>query len=328
VDAKRYQRAIEEDIEVTASYGNGIYQVNGSRGVNYLVNSQEESCTCPDWRDRKPDGGCKHIIKVRVDDEPAPSKRLSRKTSSSTESTNNKGSNNFNTDLNYSDNWKGIRQDALDRDGWECHFCGNDRDSGVSLHVHHIEPKSEGGPDTLENLITLCRDCHEKLHGWTIPDSSPCAITSSQSSSTESQITNSQSSSTSSQSRHNDHPSVSKSTDTSQRKSSKSSRQTSSNKANNATEESLLSAIIELISQPAIYGILVNSLIVVVFVEFIFEYMSVAVGNSIAVVLFIVLSAYQFAIVVSRPASEFPSIFLFSIVLFSHIFSLLGIEYE
>jgi tetratricopeptide (TPR) repeat protein len=35
------------------------------------------------------------------------------------------------------------------------------------LHVHHIIPRKDKGPDILENLILLCRKCHGKYHsGW------------------------------------------------------------------------------------------------------------------------------------------------------------------
>jgi 5-methylcytosine-specific restriction protein A len=32
------------------------------------------------------------------------------------------------------------------------------------LHYHHIIPKHQGGPDTLENLITLCSAHHKMEH--------------------------------------------------------------------------------------------------------------------------------------------------------------------
>jgi len=52
-----------------------------------------------------------------------------------------------------------IRRFVLDRDGFECMYCGNDDD----LHVHHLKPRKEGGTDEPRNLITLCSSCHGKM---------------------------------------------------------------------------------------------------------------------------------------------------------------------
>jgi len=49
-----------------------------------------------------------------------------------------------------------IRADVLDRDGHECLRCG----STENLEVHHIVPHSQGGEDKVQNLATLCHDCH------------------------------------------------------------------------------------------------------------------------------------------------------------------------
>ena len=52
---------------------------------------------------------------------------------------------------------------VLDRDSHTCQHCkGKTKDS--SLHVHHIVFRSNGGSDESENLIALCRTCHDKLH--------------------------------------------------------------------------------------------------------------------------------------------------------------------
>ena len=43
-----------------------------------------------------------------------------------------------------------------------CENCG-----AVAVDIHHIEPKGMGGSKTkdfIENLIALCRTCHEKAH--------------------------------------------------------------------------------------------------------------------------------------------------------------------
>lgn len=52
---------------------------------------------------------------------------------------------------------------VLDRDGHTCQHCkGKTKDS--RLHAHHIVFRSNGGSDEHENLITLCKICHDKLH--------------------------------------------------------------------------------------------------------------------------------------------------------------------
>jgi hypothetical protein len=52
---------------------------------------------------------------------------------------------------------------VLDRDEYVCQNCkGKSKDS--SLHVHHIIFRSNGGSDEQENLITLCKTCHDSLH--------------------------------------------------------------------------------------------------------------------------------------------------------------------
>jgi len=48
----------------------------------------------------------------------------------------------------------------LERDGWKCQRCGR-RDQ---LHIHHLIPRSQTGPDCEENLIVLCCHCHRSLH--------------------------------------------------------------------------------------------------------------------------------------------------------------------
>lgn len=52
---------------------------------------------------------------------------------------------------------------VLDRDNHTCQHCkGKTKDS--SLHVHHIVFRGNGGSDDPENLIALCKTCHDKLH--------------------------------------------------------------------------------------------------------------------------------------------------------------------
>ena len=63
--------------------------------------------------------------------------------------------------------WKEKRLHIIRRDGHHCQYCG----ATTNLEVHHkyylqypdhTRPKPWEYPDTA--LITLCRDCHQKVH--------------------------------------------------------------------------------------------------------------------------------------------------------------------
>ncbi len=61
-----------------------------------------------------------------------------------------------------------VRKEVLKRDNYECRFCGvsneqHKQDNGRSLHAHHIVKSRIGGPDDPENLIAVCRDCHDTI---------------------------------------------------------------------------------------------------------------------------------------------------------------------
>jgi hypothetical protein len=53
-----------------------------------------------------------------------------------------------------------FRAKVLWRDGYRCQHCG----SVDHLQAHHIQPRAQGGPDTPENGLTLCEECHTALH--------------------------------------------------------------------------------------------------------------------------------------------------------------------
>jgi len=53
---------------------------------------------------------------------------------------------------------RSIRNYVLWRDNYTCAICGR---KVKSPHVHHINP---GKPGTPENLVTLCRCCHQVVH--------------------------------------------------------------------------------------------------------------------------------------------------------------------
>lgn len=60
------------------------------------------------------------------------------------------------------DKYLEIRSQILLRDQFRCQECGYFK----HLEVHHIVPRSKGGSDDPNNLVTLCQRCHRKKHGF------------------------------------------------------------------------------------------------------------------------------------------------------------------
>ncbi|MBW4620612.1 MAG: HNH endonuclease [Cyanosarcina radialis HA8281-LM2] len=52
--------------------------------------------------------------------------------------------------------WQEIRAEVLRRDNKCCQVCGKP----YSGQVHHVVPRSQGGTDDFDNLMTLCGRCH------------------------------------------------------------------------------------------------------------------------------------------------------------------------
>ncbi len=50
------------------------------------------------------------------------------------------------------------RRAVFARDRHRCQYCGSDR----HLTVDHVVPRSKGGPDTWENVVTSCAPCNRK----------------------------------------------------------------------------------------------------------------------------------------------------------------------
>ncbi|MES3161476.1 MAG: helix-turn-helix domain-containing protein [Halorubrum sp.] len=72
----------------------------------------------------------------------------------------------------YGDNWAKQRRKALQRDDYECQRCGITQSehrnrTDIGLDVHHKTPirtfQSTDDANTLENLVTLCRSCHDTI---------------------------------------------------------------------------------------------------------------------------------------------------------------------
>lgn len=60
-----------------------------------------------------------------------------------------------------------IKKATLERDGYKCRCCGIGGALYLSILVfHHLVPVFAGGPDTVDNGLTLCSNCHLMLHNY------------------------------------------------------------------------------------------------------------------------------------------------------------------
>lgn len=60
------------------------------------------------------------------------------------------------------------RRNLMLRDEFQCQYCAK-RPNLRELNIDHILPRSRGGPDTWENLVTACRSCNLRK-GWRTPE--------------------------------------------------------------------------------------------------------------------------------------------------------------
>lgn len=58
----------------------------------------------------------------------------------------------------------GVKVNLYKRQKGYCPLCDQELDNGEQLHVHHIQPKAEGGDNKLANLRLLHANCHRQLH--------------------------------------------------------------------------------------------------------------------------------------------------------------------
>ena len=59
------------------------------------------------------------------------------------------------------------RRNVFHRDGHTCQYCG---DGGDSLTLDHVLPRSRGGGDTWDNMVTACVRCNVKKGSRTPPE--------------------------------------------------------------------------------------------------------------------------------------------------------------
>ncbi len=60
------------------------------------------------------------------------------------------------------------RKNLMLRDSHQCQYCGK-RPPIRDLNIDHVLPRSRGGDDTWENLVTACRVCNLRK-GWKTPE--------------------------------------------------------------------------------------------------------------------------------------------------------------
>ena len=73
-------------------------------------------------------------------------------------------------DGQYPPDWDARRRAVYQRDNYTCQQCGHRSgphagSNGVVLHAHHHVSLSQGGWNHLRNLVTVCQNCHDQIHG-------------------------------------------------------------------------------------------------------------------------------------------------------------------
>lgn len=53
------------------------------------------------------------------------------------------------------------KREIFSKRGATCHICKGSKD----ITMHHLLPRAFGGGTEIDNLIPLCRDCHDEVHG-------------------------------------------------------------------------------------------------------------------------------------------------------------------
>lgn len=60
--------------------------------------------------------------------------------------------------------WHEVRRVVLKRDRDTCRICRHAK----AIDVHHVLFRSLGGKDEARNLISVCKRCHEDIHGHVV----------------------------------------------------------------------------------------------------------------------------------------------------------------
>lgn len=57
-----------------------------------------------------------------------------------------------------------LRPVVFRRDGYRCAAIVAPLCTGRAEHAHHLWPTEAGGPDDVENLLSVCSRCHDWIH--------------------------------------------------------------------------------------------------------------------------------------------------------------------
>lgn len=63
----------------------------------------------------------------------------------------------------YGYRWEKIRNKYI-REHPLCERCLSEGRSTLAVEVHHIKPIKKGGDHTVNNLMSVCKSCHNKIH--------------------------------------------------------------------------------------------------------------------------------------------------------------------
>lgn len=63
-----------------------------------------------------------------------------------------------------------VKLAILNRDNYTCQICG---EKDTRLEIHHIQYRSKGGSNRMDNLVTLCQECHGKIHSGELDFNKP-----------------------------------------------------------------------------------------------------------------------------------------------------------
>jgi len=56
--------------------------------------------------------------------------------------------------------FRALRLRVFERDGFICRYCGRKLKGPSSAHLDHVHPRSKGGTDDPQNLVTACPRCN------------------------------------------------------------------------------------------------------------------------------------------------------------------------